>query len=239
MSKPISSLAPSVEQRLSAWENIQYRLGQPPARRIRPTLTISRQFGCEGFPLAERMKELMEAASGEPWNIYDKTLIEKVSEDEGISLRLLKNLGDMSRAIESLGLYSSAHVTHDEAFAKVAKCLVEIAQVGNAILVGRGGAILCKGMANCFHVRLVAGLEWRTDSIARRLALSPKEAGAMVRENSKLREKFISERLDADVTDPAHYDAIFNNERHDVEAIARAVLAYMKSAWSDPVYFTR
>jgi len=237
VAKPLSSLPPEVEARLSGWEQLQYRLSHVKAPTLRPTITISRQFGCEGFPLAERLKVLFEAASSEPWAIYDKTLIEKVSDEHGISMTLLQGLGDMSRALEVLGLHPSNHVTHDEAFARVAKYIVQIAEVGNAIIVGRGGAILCTGLRNSYHFRLEGSLDWRIASMAKRLDISPAEAAETVKTNTKLREKFISHCLGADITQAHHYDAVFNNERHSVEEIAQAILAYVRSAWKEKGYF--
>jgi len=160
-----------------------------------------------------------------------------VSQEESISLRLLKNLGDMSRALESFGLARDGYVTHDEAFDKIAKYLVQIAEVGNAIIVGRGGAILCKDMRNCYHFRLEAGFPFRVASIMKRLELSLKEAEALVKENTKVRDKFISKCLGADIRDLAHYDAVFNNEHHTVEGIAAAIIAYVKEGWTDKHYF--
>jgi cytidylate kinase len=226
-----------VENRLSGWEQLQYRLALTQEPKLRPSITISRQFGCEGFPLAERLKVLFERAAGEPWNIYDKTLIETVSEEQGISLNLLRRLGDMSHALEALGLHPSGHMTHDEAFAKVAKYLVKIAGVGNAVIVGRGGATLCAGLKNCFHFRLEAGEAWRVGSIQNRLELSREEAAEAVKSGSRLRERFVSQCLGADITQHRHYDAIFNNERHDVEEIAQGILAYVRSAWPEKGYF--
>lgn len=237
MARPYSSLPPGVEQRLAGWTRIQEGLAKQPEPKIRPTITISRAFGCDGFPLAERLKVIMDQASGEPWNIYDKSLIENVAHDESISLTLLKNLGDMSRAIEAFGLLPKHYVTHDEAFDKVAKYITQIAGVGNAIIVGRGGAILCQGMKNCFHFRLEAGLEWRVASMAKRLDLSMSEAEDMVKTNSKRRDKFISQCLGVNIAEVKHYDAVFNNERHNVDAIAAAILAYVKQAWEDKHYF--
>jgi cytidylate kinase len=237
VSKPISSLTPGVEQRLAGWTSIQERIAQHQDLRIRPTITLSRQFGCEAFPLASRLKQLVEDASGEPWMVYDKSLIEKVAKDENISLRLLKNLGDTSRAIESLGLTPVGYVTHDEAFDKIARYIIQVAQVGNAIIVGRGGAILCKEMKNCYHFRLEAGFPFRVASIIKRLELPMKEAENLVKENSKIRDKFISKCLGANVGDLAHYDAVFNNERHTVNDMASAILAYIKEDWADKHFF--
>ncbi|HNX94239.1 MAG TPA: cytidylate kinase-like family protein [Holophaga sp.] len=231
MAKPLSSLLPEMETRLAGWQQLQYRLSHVKAPKLRPTITISREFGCEGFPLAERLKALFEASSEEPWNIYDKTLLEKVADEQGISMTLLQGLGDMSRALDALGLHPSGHVTHDEAFAKVAKRLVQIAKVGNAVIVGRGGATLCSHLRNCFHFRLEASFAWRVACMAKRLDVSMEEAEETVKINSKLRERFISQSLGVDIRQVQHYDAVFNNERNDVEAIAQAIFAYVKTAW--------
>ena len=237
MARPLYSLAPDIEHRLSGWMKIQERRPDAVAVKLRPTITISREFGCEGFPLAERVKGLLEEASGEPWNLFDKTLIELVAKEEDIPLRLLKNLGDMSRAIEAFGMHSSEHITHDMAFDKVASYLSQIAKVGNAILVGRGGAVLCHELPNCFHFRLVAGFDWRVDSIMKRTGLTHEEAAQQVKENSKLREKFVSQCLGADSSETRLYDAIFNNERHSVEEMAQAILGFVRSGWRDKGYF--
>ena len=237
MAKPFSSLTPSIEHRLAAWEQIQYRLARPSEPRLRPTLTISRQFGCEGFPLAERLKGLCEESSGEAWNIYDKSLVEKVAHDEAISPSLLRNLGDISHLLESLGLHPSTHVTQDAAFEKVAKAIVQIAALGNAIVVGRGSSILCKDLQNCFHFRLEAGFDWRVASIMKRLEMGREEAEALVKTNTKLREKFISQCLGENIADLKHYHAVFNNERQSVQEVAAAILAYVKTGWTGKGYF--
>lgn len=233
MAKLLSSLSPSIEHRLAGWEQIQYRLAHAPEPKIRPTITLSRQFGCEGFPLAEDLKARFEEATGEPWNIYDKSLIEKVAQDEDISLRLLKNLGDMTRALDALGLHPSSHVSHDAAFAKVAKAIVQIAAVGNAVIVGRGGAILCRDLKNCFHFRVEARTEWRVSSLMARLDVGREEAEELVKTNTKLREKFISECLNEDISQLKHYHAIFNNERYSVREIGASIFAYVRQGWAE------
>jgi cytidylate kinase len=237
MSKPFTTLNPSIEHRLAAWEQIQFRLAHTPEPKLRPTLTLSRQFGCEGFHLAERLKVLFEEVSGEAWNIYDKSLVEKVAHDEAISPRLLKNLGDMTHQLEALGLHPSTHMTHDAAFEKVAKTIVQLGTVGNAVLVGRGSAILCRELKNCFHFRLVAGFEWRVASIMRRLDYDRAEAEELVKTQSRLREKFISQCLGEDITELRHYHAVFNNERQSADEIAAAILAYVKAGWREKGYF--
>jgi cytidylate kinase len=231
MPNPFPTLPTSVEQRLAGWARIQEKQQGPHAKgKPRPTITLSRQFGCEAFPVALRLQELLEGATREEWTVFDRTLIDQVAEDEGIARKVLKDLGDETRALEAYGFHPRGSMTTDEAFAKMALFIGKVAVAGNAIIIGRGGAILCRELPNAFHFRLWAGLEWRTESVHKRMNLSPKEAAHLVRTQGRLRDLFIKGYLQEDVEDPMLYDAVFNNERHSVEAIAGAIFAYMGAA---------
>ena len=226
------SLPSSVQERLSGWVRIQEgRIKAPVPPRRGPTITLSRQFGCEGFPLSLRLQELLNARNHDEWNIFDKTLLERVAEDEGIPMRLLAHLGEAHRALEGFGFHPAGPLTNDEAFAKVADALVRIARLGHAIIVGRGGAVLCRDLENCFHFRLEADLPWRVAAMARRLGVGLEEAEKLVKVESRKRDRFIQDNLGTTPAERRHYDAIFNNERHSVEQIAEAIVAYVRSGW--------
>jgi cytidylate kinase len=230
--RPDLTLPASVEERLSGWMRIQERRAAAPAKaRPHPCVTISRQFGCEGFPLAVRLQQLFEQASGESWSIFDKVLIERMAQDEEIALTMLKDLEDPARYLESFGFHPRGSFTSDEAFAKMAVSILHFAQDGNAIIVGRGGAILCRKLENAFHFRLEAGLDWRVAGLARRMGIAVREAAELERTQSRLREHFVRQYLGVDVAEWSFYDAVFNNERHGVEAIADAIFAYVKRGW--------
>jgi cytidylate kinase len=225
---PPLALPATVEERITGWIRIQ----EAQRRRARPkppgpTITLSRQFGCEGFPLCLLLKEQLEAASQEPWTIFDRALIERVAADSGLTRQLFSDLGDDTRILEQLGFHPRGALTSSEAFRKVALCIARIARDGHAIIMGRGGAILSAGLANAYHFRLVAGLDWRVASLARRAQLTQAAAAQMVKKQGKLRARFIYDALGADVEDPRYYDALFNNERHPVPVIAAAIVAYI------------
>lgn len=236
MPKSFDSLIPSIEERESGWMRLRERSEQARRTQPHPSVTISRQYGCEGYAVAQRLKVLLEEASGQPWNLFDKALVDQVASDENLSRRLLGHLGDESHAQDVLRTHFG-HLTHDDAYAKVVKHLVQIAMAGCAIIVGRGGAVACQDLKNCFHFRLEAGFAFRAATLARRLELPLEEAEDLVRKQSKLREKFISECLHADVTSSRWYDAVFNNERQSVETIAQACGRVVIEAWPDRGYF--
>lgn len=232
MAKSLASLVPTIEQRECAWAELQERLARRHEASPLPSITISREFGCEGYPLAQHLKGLLEEVTGLRWTIYDRALVEQVAADERLSRDLLSHLGDESHAQDVL-LTQFGLLTHQEAFAKVARHLLQIATAGCAILVGRGGAVICRDLRSCFHFRLVGSFAFRCASLARRLDLSREEAEAMVHQQSRLRERFISECLHEDVTAAQWYDAVFNNERQPIELIAQACLRILELGWPE------
>jgi cytidylate kinase len=227
MSKPYANLVPSVERRLSAWISISETRGAGGQRGARPTITISRRFGCEAFPLCEQLKELLDQRTGEVWNIFDKALIERVSQDERLSMAVLQDLGGPSRAIDRIGFFVPGYQSQPEVFRHIPKYVLKVAEEGNAIIVGRGGAIIAHDLPNCYHFRLDAPFEFRVASMAKRMELKEAEARKLVREGDKTREQFIDECLHATVSDPSWYDAVFNNARHSVSEIALSIAAYV------------
>lgn len=238
MAKTFDSLIPSIEQRESAWIRMQERLAHVPRPQSRPAITLSRQYGCEGYPLAQRLKELLEEASGQPWHIFDKALLDRVASDEKLSRQFLKHLGDESHAQDILRSHFG-YLTHNEAYAVLVKHLVQLASAGNAIIVGQGGAIVCQDLKNCFHFRLCGRPEFRALTLAQRLEIPLPEAQELVRTQSKLRENFIKECLHEDITSQRWFHAIFDNERLGVETIAQACLSAVTSAWPEKGYFRR
>ena len=179
MTKTFESLIPSIEARESGWMRIRERLAHPHQVPSHPSVTISRQYGCEGYSLAQRLKVLLEEASGQPWNLFDKALVDKVASDEPLSRQLLGHLGDESHAQDVLRAHFG-HLTHDDAYAKLVEHLVQIATAGCAIIVGRGGAVVCQDLKNCFHFRLEGSFDFRVATLARRLEMSPADAEKLV-----------------------------------------------------------
>jgi cytidylate kinase len=231
VSKSYGQLIPSVERRLSTWVGITEPRAPGAAPGSRPTITISRRFGCEGYPLSEHLKTLMEERTGETWNIYDKALLELVSQDENLSMQVLEDLGGPSSSLDFIGFLVPGYVQHSEVFKRIPKYILRIALAGNAIIVGRGGAVITQKLDNCYHFRLEADLDFRVATMARRMEISEPEARRVVRENEKTREKFLEDCLRVSQSDITLYDAVFNNAKHGVADVAQSIVAYVVEAW--------
>jgi hypothetical protein len=227
MAKTYTQLIPSIDRRLSTWISMVEKSKSPEKPPIGPTITISRQYGCEGFALAETLKKIFEEKTGEEWNIYDKALLKKVSEEEELSIRLLEGLGGPTELLDSIPVTILKRMPHSEMYRRLMQHLIAIARLGRAIIIGRGGAVVTQGLPNCYHFRLEASFGFRAASLGRRLGLPLSEAETHVKENEEAREKFFSKYLNVSTADHSFFDAIYNNERHSVEEIAWSIFAYV------------
>ncbi len=219
-------MIPNIEQRLSAWVGIQGQIMRQRPAEPRPTITISRQYGCAAYPLAEILKRMLEDKTGDPWTVFDKALIERVSNDTGLSERLLSTLGEVSKPLdEIMGTLMPRWKTHTDAFRLLASQVVALANQGNVIIIGRGGAFLTQRFPHCFHFRLVAPLQHRISSIEQRLNLPYASAKTLVIENERARDKFIESLLNCSIEDPHFYHAIFNTSKSKITSIAQSILS--------------
>ncbi len=213
----------SSENRLAGWLEIQRHKSKDwtPGH----TITISREYGCEGYPLAEMLKEILDERTDREWTIFDKHLIENVSDKTGIKEEFFDHLGDDTRFMDHISGFMPHYTTHSEAFDFLVKSIMKIAHHGDAIIVGRGAAVIAEKFTNCSHFRLEAPEEFRAGSIASRLELDMTQAQKNVKENQKMREKFIEDELGCDIFDGKYYHAIFNNEKNEIEAMAESIYA--------------
>jgi cytidylate kinase len=83
---------------------------------------------------------------------------------------------------------------------------LQIAEEGNAIIVGRGGQYLLRDHKEAFHVLLVADLEDRVQFMEERYNLSLKKALQVVNRQDKRRQNFyrLLEKVDYDQPDIYH-----------------------------------
>jgi cytidylate kinase len=223
-------LVPSIDNRLGGLIELSRRIKIEGSRAdkkiVKQTITISREFGCEAYSTAEKLQKILEAGSGETWALVDRSLIDEIARRHDLEADFLNNLGKRPRWLDDmLSSLSTKWVNERDYFQLLAQKIVAIAAGGNAIIVGRGGAILTQSMKNCHHFRIFGSEEFKANSIAVRAKVSPAEALEMIETREKAREKFIRDFLDKDVNDIHFYHLLFNND-HNTPDIMAASMAH-------------
>lgn len=229
-------LIPAVDVRLGSLLEFTRRNELEKSRRgvvdkIRPTITLSREFGCEAYPVAEQLKVVLEKKSGESWVVMDKALLEEVAKNHNLSEDMLKELGAKSSFLDEIVATFSPHwKTEKDHFRLICRQMLSLAEKGNVILVGRGGAIITQALKNCYHFRMFATQQFKIRSISKRLDISREEAEVMIQKKQKQRDAFIHDFLDRDAHDMSYYNMVFNNDRNSAEKVAVTIAEYVLSA---------
>jgi cytidylate kinase len=199
--------------------------------KLSQTITISREFGCEAYPVAEHLKELLEKKTGLDWLIMDKGLLEEVAKNHNLSEDILQGLGQKTRILdEILATFSQRWKSEKDHFRLLCKHVVSLAEKGNVIFIGRGSAIVTQSMKNCHHFRLFASQAFKVRSISKRLGISMAEGESYVEKKQKQRDAFIRDFLDRDAHDMHFYTMIFNNDKNSPERIAKTIAEYVLTA---------
>lgn len=232
---PDNLMIPSVDLRVGALEEYNRRQkdkaeGKAQKARPRPCITLSREFGCEGYPVAERLAELMAARCGEPWLVIDKAVLDEVAQRHNVSAEVLRSLGDKNRLLnEVLATFSSRWKTDHEHFQLLCRHVLSLAEQGNVIIVELGGAVIGRSLEQVFNFRLYAPLPFKIATVARRLGVDNGEAEEVIHREQRKRDRFLTDFLGHNGHDPALYDVMFNNGSIPAERIAAAIADFVGS----------
>ena len=227
---PTGDLFPSVEQRLRAYHDLSNRAKELVKKKAqaKPTISITREFGCEAFPIAEDLVRMAAKHTGERWVLVDKSLLDAIAKENRIPEETMQSLGTKSGLLgEMLATFSKNWKRDADYYRLLCEQVVMTATAGNAVIVGLGAPIITRNMKNCFHVRLIADHDFKVGSIARRLKISRQDAEIMVLDRQAERDKIIKKLLDADEHDPLLYHAIFNNSKLKSKQIARIIFEHV------------
>jgi len=230
-----TSLVASIEKRLDALIELSRRnqnihLVTDKALE-RPTITISREFGCEGYPVALAVQERLQKQTDAAWGILDRATLDRVANNRALSEEVFKNLGEKNSFLDEMMSTLLTDWTSDKDYYQLlCNQIVPFAKGGNVIILGVGASILTQNFTNCHKFRIVAPMDYKIQSFARRHNMGEDEAEKLIIKQQKQRNAFIKDFLNRDVTDVSLYDVIFNKATNSTEQIADMICYHIESA---------
>ena len=199
-----------------------------------PVVTISREFGCPSkliaYMLSEALNKRNVSGTTAKWHFLNKELLEESAKElelKPVDLNYLLSSIEKGLFEDILASFSQTYVNNFKIRKTLFKITRSIAQKGNVILVGRGGAVVLKGCPNSLHIRLQAPLGWRIQSVAQLKSISQQEALNLIVETDKKR-KALFELLLGEKFDTTLFDLIFNCERFSKEEIVASIIRIME-----------
>jgi cytidylate kinase len=201
-----------------------------------PVVTISRQIGCSGKFLADKLafslneKKLGDTAKGK-WNVVSKEILEHSAKELELhpsQIEYVFKYEKKSAIDEILGALSSKYYKSDRRIKNtIKKMIYTFGYNGNAIILGRSGASVTRDIERSLHVRLIAPLQWRTEVIKERFNYNNSEAREYILDIDKKRKELRDEMAGKEVDD-TYYDVIFNAKSFTCEEMSEVIIRMME-----------
>ncbi len=106
--------------------------------------------------------------------------------------------------------------------------ILEQAQNGRVVLMGRGGNFLLKDIPHAFRIWVQAPMNARVDRITSREGVDPETAQWLCEKTDSERSCFLNAIYGKRWDDPTEYDRVFNTGKQTIEEIARDLMATLR-----------
>ena len=213
------------DRRVTEWflrEQAQTQSHVHPHRSgIPQVITISRQFGAGGHTVAEALANRL----GEPWEVWDRNIIEKVAESANVQKEMVRALDEHSRTWvdETMRFAIGLGIMEQATFRKhLALVLASLAQQGHTITIGRGANFILPAALN---VRLMANLETRANTVMQLETIDHAHALKRIQQVDKERADYTRHYFDRDINDPRAYSMVLCVSDLGIEAAVEAIAA--------------
>jgi len=203
-----------------------------------PLITVTRQYGSGGSDIARR------TATTLAWTVIDNEFVDEVARRAGlpaeeVAAREERAPGLLERLARTLAVASPEmfvtaagvpRVGVDEAtiVTVTERIITEAAAGGRVVLVGRGAQAILGQRPESLHVYVVASRTWRMQRAIERLGVAPDDAGRVLDETDRGRDRYVNEHYGRDRQNPANYDMVLNAERLTIEGAAAALVTEVR-----------
>lgn len=194
-------------------------------------ITISRQFGSGGRTVGRIVAEKL----GIPF--YDKELVEQVALDSGFAENFVEEHGEHSpgKTIFSYALapqgvpgIMNGLSTADFLWSVQCKAILQLADKGSCVIVGRNADYVLKDRKDAFHVYIHADMDFRKDRIVRLYGESEKSPQARLMEKDKRRSVNYQHYTGKTWGASENYDICLNTSTIGVEKAADIIVSLVK-----------
>lgn len=176
-------------------------------------VTVSHEMGSGGAEIGAALAERLG------YRYVDQDMITQAAHQYGVGEEKLTQLDETKPSLfERFDVETRQYIT------VLQSALLDVAELENVVLMGRGGQVLLRGITHVLRIRVMAPFDMRVKRVMKKMAgrmgesVDVRTAAEMVRRNDH--EKFGRMRYlyDVDWGDPALYDAVINTDKLSIEA---------------------
>ena len=180
-------------------------------------ITIARQFGGAGLPVAEKLAERLGI------EYYNRDLVDRAAEElnipaaEVLEEEELKNSGQDSIFEKLFPLGNGPGYKQDKIFAAQSHVIRWLSDRESCIILGRCSDYVLKSHENSLHVYLYADLEIRVKNCIEYLGLTEEQARKTIPKAEKARDNYYRHYTGYMQDDPGHKDLCIDTGRFGID----------------------
>lgn len=184
----------------------------------RPFVTLSRQAGAGGLTTTQKLVDYLnhrlDPERSCPWTAFDGELIDKCLAENQLPEKFAKYLeeGKASAISEMLDELFNVHPSRSRLVRRVSETILHVAYCGHCVIVGRGAAVVTRGLRQRVSVRLIGSLKRRVLHVMEFYGMNRRDAETFVQREDKRREEYVREYLNHDINDPLLYHLVINTD---------------------------
>jgi len=165
-------------------------------------ISISRPAFSGGQELAECVAEKLG------YRCISREVLVEAARSHGVPVeKLAKTLDEVP------GIFKRMRIERVHYLVYVQEALVKAVQGERIVYHGLAGHLLLRGVPHVLKVRVIAGMEPRTEAAMDRLECSRDQAMEFIRNSDTKRDKWLKMYYDVDRNDPSLHDVIINLDR--------------------------
>ena len=179
-------------------------------------ITISREFGSGGRTVGKQAAQKLSIPC------YDQELIEKIAEESGFAPAYIKEQGEyvvragwLSNALA--GRFSNGLTTQDQLWLLQRKVILELAEKGPCVIVGRCADYILREEANCLTAFIHAEMEKRAQRIVQVYGEREESPEKRLRDKDKRRAAYYQMYTDMAWGDARHYHVALDSGALGIE----------------------
>ena len=221
---------PAIDRFLTAHAKIRGKEKKQP--RVRPFLTISRDAGAGGHTVGQAVVDILnEETHKAPWTVFDEELVDVAIKKHDLPEKLSKYMTEegVSAWKDFVAEMVGLHPASDVFIRRMNETILALAQLGNAVIIGRGANFVTRTLPGGFHLWLVASRETALRRMKEYYHLDDKDVAEQLKRTDENRKNYVRDAFGMDVADVHAYDFVINTTNVTCDEAARMIAGYLRS----------
>lgn len=192
-------------------------------------VTITREFGSLGRPIARRLAELLGV------EYYDRDIVEKAAKQMDMPISIISDEEEKSSGFFEMvfPLGTESPERQQQIFATQETIIASLAYRDSCIIVGRCADYVLQDEPNALHVYIYASYEDRLSNCIGPLKMKEDEARKMIAAVDKARKNYHKRFAKYEPNDPKYKHLIINSQKFGVEGTAQILADIVRKQFEE------